>query len=81
MPMIGRSVTRLMAAMSAAPLARIAPAPPCSAACAMAAMKTGPCSGLSARAWHDTISEPFGIASHFTAPDVMPWMNCLDSRM
>ena len=83
MPMIGSRVTARIAATSASPLARMPSAPPASAACAMADMKTGPWSGLSARAWQETTSAPFGISieSHFTAPAVMPWMNWRDRAM
>src|SRR3712207_1065273 len=66
MPMIGSRVTARMAAISSAPLARSPAAPPCSAACAMAAMWTGPCSGLSARAWHETTRAPRGIGKGAT---------------
>src|SRR5687768_591536 len=59
--MIGCVLMARIAATSSAPFARKPAAPPAFAARAMADMKIGPWSGLSARAWQETMSDPLAI--------------------
>ena len=60
MPMIGKAVTARIAATCDGPLARIAPAPPSSAARAIRAISSAESNGSPGMDWQDTTRLPGG---------------------